>query len=128
GKFAAEAWRTLWERLRQVPESIAREFVAGTPGIRVRRVDGEWVEPACALLPGTLIHADDSGRSRKVLLDLDFHAADARLLPLLKLSDSVIGDLSARLSKEAIPADWLTQWRQQYKNTYNNSASWDYLI
>lgn len=127
GKFAADAWRTLWERLRQVPESIAREFIAGTPGIRVLRMDGEWVEPACALLPGTLVRADETGRSRKMLLDSAFHAADAKHLGLLKLSDTVAGDLSPRVAKDALPSEWLTHWRHQYKGTYKNSASWDYL-
>ncbi len=126
-------WAVFWRRLRSAPESVRKQFASlHRNQIHVRRRDGEWVNVDSVLLPGALVDADDSSSNRNILIDLEVHGHDEELLEALGVCEFPEGtdgptdyDTIRHGSNTLTP--WVSHWRRIYKNTHDNSASWEYL-
>jgi superfamily II DNA or RNA helicase len=130
---ADEAWQSFWTTLRAAPAVVSDGFLLfNRRRVRLHRNDGLWVQPQDALLPGSVVAADDKTTSTKVLVDMKFHVDDGDLLAELGVRqvpegtsgpssyDSLVG-ISSSLNA------WREHCRRTYKETQSNSASWDYL-
>jgi hypothetical protein len=126
-------WATFWSRLRAAPASAQQRFLAQYRGkVRVRRGDGTWVAPQAALLPGTLVHPEDSLGNLKLVVD-QIHQSDAALLEALGVSQFPEGNLGPGKFNEIAGAgseldEWLEACRFSYRSTHRNSALPGYLV
>ena len=128
-----QGWKAFWIRLRRSPDSVRKDFLANNGHqVRVRRRDGSWANSYDVLLPGYLVAADDSSQNSNVLVDLTYHADDLRSLEVIGVSALPQGDFQ-RMDYDRLPGSFplLSTWRDacrhQYKDTLDNSATWDYL-
>lgn len=130
---ADDAWQSFWTTLRAAPAVVRDGFLlANRWRVRIRRNEGLWVQPQDALLPGSVVSADDKTASTRVLVDMQFHVDDVDALAKLGARqvpegtsgpsnyDSLVG------GSRSLNA-WREHCRRKYKEMQSNSASWDYL-
>ncbi len=113
-------WAVFWRRLRSAPESVRKQFASlHRNQIHVRRRDGEWVNVDSVLLPGALVDADDRSSNRNILIDLEFHGHDEKLLEALGICEFPEGTDGPGKYDEIVGGSgvlqrWLSQVRRDY--------------
>lgn len=126
-------WKAFWSRLRRAPAGVRKDFLdMYRDRVRMRRRDGRWVKADRVLLPGELVSDSDLPPNSNVLIDPDSHESDRTSLVALGVVDVPAGDIGpadfTEISGEThLLAPWLEACRSCYKETHQNSASWDYL-
>jgi superfamily II DNA or RNA helicase len=130
---ADEAWQSFWTTLRAAPAVVRDGFLlANRWRVRIRRNDGLWVQPQDALLPGSVVAADDKTASSRVLADLLFHVGDRDALAKLGARQAPEGtegpsNFASLVARDRSLSPWREHCRRLYKQMHSNSASWDYL-
>ena len=103
-----DAWRWLWNNLRDAPQEIAVKFVASaSERVRALSLSGEWELSTQLLRPGAIVinHSDLAD----VLVDEGFHADDQMLLESLQIRSEPRNEL----------IDWINNIGDAYQEYRN---------
>ena len=120
--------RDFWQKFRAAPEGAQVAFISRRkPKIQVLCICGEWANLDEVLLAGGLVNYDDAKPNWNYLIDPDFHREDGCLLSKLGIVAIPSGKPVSASCAYSLKSEWLQQRRGAYKESHNNSASWDYL-
>ena len=96
-------WVTVWARLRVAPAAVLEKISDLHDQIKMRCVDKGWRFRHQVLLPGRIVSTDDVDVAADVIVDPQFHKADAQVFAAIGVSDVPRESMHAFRSMQHLP-------------------------